>query len=174
MNLVSLNTLVHFVHNFPEEVFTLDMDLDWNHFYNSKKEKELISYTIENGQKRIYAPTGEPLLLVCIKNEVTNKSWPLKEMLTILLDSGDFALTDRLLGDPLKVALDYNCFESISIMKSKDYGFDFQMIDYQGISFLGYLMEKLQNEEEDTQLFKDISHFGNTVFDKINIDLHTK
>lgn len=34
LNQVSLNTLVHFVQNFPEDVFILDLKLDWQKLYD--------------------------------------------------------------------------------------------------------------------------------------------
>lgn len=39
LNEVSLNTFVHFVQNFPEDVFMLEIQLDWNEFYKTKDEK---------------------------------------------------------------------------------------------------------------------------------------
>ena len=123
--------------------------MDWDKFYDDKEKKGQIKYTIEDGQKRMYSPTGEPLLLLCIKNESTNRVWPLTEMLTNILESGNFAASDKLNGNPLNIALENNCFDSISIMKSKDYGFDYQMPDHEGISFLGYLVRKLQGETDE-------------------------
>lgn len=69
----------------------------------------------------------------------------LKDMLKKILNSGHYALFDVRHGSPLTVALQHNCFESIDIMMNGDNAnqFDFQMLDNQGQSFLGYLTRKL-------------------------------
>ena len=101
--------------------------MDWDQFYEEKEKNNLIKFTKEEDQKRMYSPAGEPLLLVCIKNESSTESWHLKKMLKIILSSGNFALYDSLNGSPLNVALEYNCFESLQIMKNGDLNFDLQM-----------------------------------------------
>lgn len=62
LNQVSLNTFVHFVQNFPTEVFHLEVQLDWRKFYERAEKEGFIQYAIEDGQKRTYSPTGVPLL----------------------------------------------------------------------------------------------------------------
>lgn len=56
----------------------------------------------------------------------------MKEMLHIILESGHYALHDSKHGSPLTVALHHNCFESIHIINSGDFNFDYQMLDSQG------------------------------------------
>ena len=42
---VSLNTLIHFIHNFPEEVFILRIEqLNWDELYEQKKKEDKIQY----------------------------------------------------------------------------------------------------------------------------------
>ena len=60
---------------------------------------------MEDGNKRMYSPTGEPLLLLCIKNECSTDKWHLKDMVDIILDSGHFSINDSKNGSPLTVAL---------------------------------------------------------------------
>lgn len=62
LNQVTLNTLVHFVENFPSNVFILDIHLDWNQFYEHKEKEGLILYTMEDGKKRVHSPIGVPLI----------------------------------------------------------------------------------------------------------------
>lgn len=66
LNQVSLNTFIHFVQNFPEDLFILDVQLDWHEFYHSKEASKLIQFTVEEGEKRTYSPTGLPLIQLCI------------------------------------------------------------------------------------------------------------
>ena len=66
-------------------------------------------------------------------------------MLYIILDSGHYALVDAKHGSPLTVALQDNCFDSIHIINSGEYKFDYQMCDTTGQSFVGYLVKKLQD-----------------------------
>lgn len=37
LNQVSLNTFIHFVENFPQDVFILEIQLNWKDFYNQKE-----------------------------------------------------------------------------------------------------------------------------------------
>lgn len=106
-------------------MFILEIQLDWKEFYQQKEDEGLIQYSFENGLKRTYSPTGVPLLLLCISNENSNLKWPLKEMLQIILESRNYALFDTKHGSPLTVALQNNCFESINIINSGDYDFDY-------------------------------------------------
>ena len=46
-------------------------------------------------------------------------------MLHIILDSGHYAIQDPKYESPLLVALKNNCFESINIIDSGDYEFDY-------------------------------------------------
>lgn len=61
-------------------------------------------------------------------------------MLHIILDSGDYDVCSKRHGSPLTVALDSNCFDCIEIMSKDEYKFDYQEIDGNGISFIGYLV----------------------------------
>lgn len=65
-------------------------------------------------------------------------------------------------GSPLTVALQHNCFEAIQIINSGDYKFDYQMRDALGQSFLGYLIQKLQDLPEERGLeFDKLATFTN-------------
>jgi hypothetical protein len=80
------------------------------------EEKNRIKYTMEDGEKRCYSPNGEPLILLCIKNEANERGWFLKELFHLILSSKNYALYDSKNGSPLTVALQHGCFESIKII----------------------------------------------------------
>lgn len=93
--------------------------------------------------------------------------------MTIILDSGNFAVVDQRFGSPLTVALQDKCYQSIDIITSGDYKFDFQMQDNDGISFVGYLTKYLMDApDENGDEFEKLHSFSVTVFGKITIDLH--
>ena len=71
----------------------------------------------------MYSAQNVPLILMCIQNETQNEDWPLKELLTIILDSNNYAKFDAIHGSPLSVALEHLSFKSIDIMMNGDYGF---------------------------------------------------
>jgi hypothetical protein len=94
-------------------------------------------------------------------------------MLHIILDSGNYALIDQKHGSPLKCALDDNCFECINIMSSDKYKFDYQMVDAQGISFIGYLIQKMMDTtDEQSEEFRKLDELCKEVFGKIDLDMH--
>jgi len=144
LNQVTTNTFIHFVHNFPENVFDLNLLIDWRKFHAHQEEYKLVKYTEHNGEKQAYSPTGVPLLQLCIQNEASSRNWVLKDMMYIILENKLFSAHDAIHGSPLTVALRHDCYESIRIMNSGDYNFDYQTLDARGISFYGHLVMKLQ------------------------------
>lgn len=100
--------------------------------------------------QRALSPKGFPLLHICIRNETSSKNWPLREMLETMLEPDEegrrnYAVQDHTFGDPLVVAVQNNCFESIKILNEKDPRFDFQMVDSSNVSMIGHLFIKLRD-----------------------------
>ena len=94
-------------------------------------------------------------------------------MLLIILENGHYALYDSKHGSPLTVALQNNCFESIHIINSGNFNFDYQMQDSQGQSFIGYLIRKMQDiTDEQGEEFEKLADFSKGVFDGIKLDMH--
>ena len=82
-------------------------------------------------------------------------------MLKIILESRHYALIDAKNGSALTVALQHNSFESIDIINSGDYDFDYQMQDANGQSFLGDLAKKmLDSKDEDSLEFEKLYNFS--------------
>ena len=90
LNEVSLNTLVHFVQNFPHDLFDLDVHLDWVKFYDEANNNDRIKWSNDSGKKNAKSALGIPLINHCIINESSSPNWPLKKMLNIILESGHF------------------------------------------------------------------------------------
>lgn len=64
---VSLNMLVYFVHEFPEQLFKLNLDgIDWLQLFDEK----LASHRIERTRtSQLVTPKGDSLLSICVANE---------------------------------------------------------------------------------------------------------
>ena len=59
---VSLNAFIHFVYNFPEDLFELEILLNWKEFYDKKEKERKIYFKTENLEKRAYSPNNVPLI----------------------------------------------------------------------------------------------------------------
>lgn len=72
---VNLNTVVHFVHNFPQQLFNLRLHVDWYEFMD---EKSRFGQVVVDDDGRVpLSPLGIPLQRLCIENE-SNQTWHLK------------------------------------------------------------------------------------------------
>lgn len=155
LNQVTSNFFIHFVHSFPEDVFILDIKLDWRSFHEKQERDGLMIYKEQDGEKRSFSPIGVPLVILCIQNEqTTNGKWPLQEMLKIIIESGHYEVNDKVNGSPLSVALQNYCFESIQILNSSKSEFDYQMQDQAGISMLGHMVTKFEKAEKDSKHYE--------------------
>ena len=61
-------------------------------------------------------------------------------MLSIILESGKFSIQGQTHESPLAVAVQDNCFESLTLMINGEYKIDYQQTDSRGLSLIGQVM----------------------------------
>ena len=62
--------LVHFIANFPNQLFELKLDIDMETLFKEKRANKLIIYKqLNNHQKTMLTITGHSVLVVCMRNE---------------------------------------------------------------------------------------------------------
>jgi hypothetical protein len=115
--------IIHFIANFPHDLFELKLKLNLDMLFEKKMDDPLrgIKFVDSDDKsfKTIKTVTGHSAFLLCMLNE-KQKDWILEPIFKKILKNGYFDPEDYSPMHPLTLAIQHDCMKSIKYLTSDD------------------------------------------------------